>query len=92
METAIHVNEELEKIYSEYGVPEGYKIGDMNKRDFERYAYYRAKNRIDKDDKEKIDVYNIILQDICGDIGVAAANMILFRLGIFLTKMDVRER
>ena len=87
----IHVNDVINKIYSEYDVPDGYKIGDKNKKDFERNAYYRGKNRLEPEEKELLGVYETILMNQ-GNIGIAAARMVLFRLGIFLAETGVDHR
>lgn len=88
---AIKVNEVLEEIYELNDIPKGYDIGKYNKKDFERICYYRGKNQLPDNDKRKIDMYAIMLQQKL-NIGPASANMILFRLGIFLSKMDVKGR
>lgn len=87
----IHVNDVINKIYSEYGVPDGYKVGDKNKKDFERNAYYRGLNRISEEEKKTIQVYEITIMKKFG-IGIAAARMVLFRLGIFLAETGADHR
>ena len=88
---AIKVSDILNEIYEQNGITDGLDIGRYNKKDFERICYYRGKNRLEDREKRNIDMYAIILQQKL-DIGPASANMILFRLGIFLSKMDVKER
>ena len=79
------VNDILDVIYKEAGIPEGNYIGDMYKADFERQAYYRAKNSVTPAERRDIATFSTMLQQICGNgFGEAAANQVLFRLGVFL--------
>ena len=87
----IKVSDILNEIYEQNGIEKGLDIGRYNKKDFERICYYRGKNKLDEKEKRNIDTYAIILQQRLG-IGPASANMILFRLGIFLSKLDVKNR
>ena len=88
---AIRVNEVINQIYSEHGVPEGFMIDDMNKKDFERFCYYRGLNRVAPEQKKKLEMFQTILMHDC-HLGVAAASMVLFRLGVFLSEMGVDHR
>lgn len=86
MET-VHVNDILDEIYSDYNLEFSRKIDSMNKKDFERQSYYRGLNRLEVKEKEEIQIYESILSEKLG-IGIAAARMVLFRIGVLLRSTD----
>ena len=84
----IHANDPLNRVYEKAGIYGNKKIDGLYKADFERQAYYRALNNLEPEDEKKIRTYSVVLQDRIRGCGEAAANMILFKLGLFFSEAN----